>query len=95
MPANTAFYNAKELSELLGISTSTAYVQIREINELLNKKGFRAPKAGLVSKNLVHDLFMFNGVEDLNRFSPFEDDEKEKIAKMKKRYSKKKEGFPC
>ena len=75
MPKDTAFYDASELSELLGISRSKAYMEIRELNNMLKEKGFRAPKAGLVSKKLVHEVFMLDGTENLHK--KFELDAKE------------------
>lgn len=58
MPADTSFYNAQELADLLGISKSTAYSRIRSLNKELEEKGFLSPKAGLVSKKWVHERFM-------------------------------------
>ncbi len=60
MPANTAFYNAQELSELLGISKSAAYLHIRNLNKELEERGYLSPKPGLVSKKLVHEKFMLD-----------------------------------
>ena len=67
MPKDTAFYDAGELSELLGISKSKAYMEIRELNDMVKEKGFRAPKAGLVSKKLVHEVFMLDNTENLHK----------------------------
>lgn len=58
MPADTSFYDAQELADLLGISKSTAYLRIRSLNKELEEKGFLSPKAGLVSKKWVHERFM-------------------------------------
>lgn len=58
MPANTAFYDAQELAELLGISKSAAYLHIRNLNKELGERGYLSPKPGLVSKKLVHEKFM-------------------------------------
>ena len=58
MPANTSFYNAQELADLLGISKSTAYSRIRSLNQELEEKAFCRPRLGWYQKKMGTRKFM-------------------------------------
>ena len=88
MPKDKAFYDAGELSVLLGISKGKAYMEIRELNNMLKEKGFRAPKAGLVSKNLVHEVFMLDGTENFHKKVALEEKEDGKVIPLEQRGKK-------
>lgn len=50
------FYNAEELAQVLGISKSTAYVHIKQMNKELSEKGYLII-SGRIPIAYVHERF--------------------------------------
>jgi len=52
------FYRAKDIMEILDISQASAYKEIKELNQELNKMGYRTIR-GKVSKDFFEDRYYY------------------------------------
>lgn len=60
---NSNFYNADDISQMLEISRSKAYMIIKELNNELSKKGFRYI-AGRVPKRFFNQAYYLEDMAD-------------------------------
>ncbi|MBA3925521.1 ICEBs1 excisionase [Listeria rustica] len=57
------FLNAKQVAELLQVSESYAYVEIRELNAEMKQQGYRV-KRGRVNKTFFEKAYGFSSTQE-------------------------------
>lgn len=59
------YYDAKDISEILGVSKSTAHRRIRQMNEELTEQGYYAER-GKIPIQMFYEKYPYLG-EELNK----------------------------
>ena len=60
------FYRAKDIMEILDISQASAYKEIKELNQELNKMGYRTIR-GKVSKDFFEDRYYYKSKKKVSQ----------------------------